>query len=263
MKRKFSEVFSDGSLKFEFDKTFDDRVLKLVEISSPELEEYIERGGHLEIKGSVIGKDSVLCTDSSTYDLKKVENSNTVILAPITTKSLTLQGQNNAHYEISLIKPRINQIKHVLHSTQSLVDNHESDLDMSLGLNETSFFGEVQASKNEIVTSLPNLGVVRSNGKVRLISPQCFRDVLRTLIDTIQEHSWQLTSISLQKCLDANPKLDPNLLKSAMHKLGCPINEEDINGLWRLDLEKVAVACAHDLFLRRIAENEGNSAQQV
>jgi hypothetical protein len=97
-----NHLYTDSSHSKEivFSSHFEGRKMRLIELPK-HVTEYIENGGHLELKGKEDGKDSVLCTDTMTFDIKKVENSNTLyIVSPSNDNSFPIEGSSTAFYEV-------------------------------------------------------------------------------------------------------------------------------------------------------------------
>lgn len=96
------QLYSESSTSKDivFSTQFDHRRMRLIELPK-QVAEYVEKGGHLEIKGKEDGKDAVLCTDSLTFEIKKVENSNTLYLvSPCNDNSFPIEGASTAFYEV-------------------------------------------------------------------------------------------------------------------------------------------------------------------
>ena len=73
----------DGSstpCQLTFDTNFATRDFRLLEINKDMLA-YIEQAGEFRLVGDISG-DVVLCTDTTTYSLKKVETSNSMCIVP-------------------------------------------------------------------------------------------------------------------------------------------------------------------------------------
>ena len=97
-----NHLYTDSSDTKEilFSTRFEGRKMRLIELPK-HVTEYIENGGHLELKGKEGGKDSVLCTDTMTFDIKKVENSNTLyIVSPSNENNFPIEGASTAFYEV-------------------------------------------------------------------------------------------------------------------------------------------------------------------
>jgi hypothetical protein len=101
-----------------------------------------------------------------------------------------------------LISPRINQIRTALQSAEYITN------DTGNSITKTTFLGNVQASENEINSALERMGVVEVNGNYQIISVQTFREVIRTILDTILENCWNLDQINEVQCLNTNYNLD-------------------------------------------------------
>ena len=236
-----------------YSSSFTKRKFRLIEVPNVELLKEIESGDKLEIKGSDNG-DVVLCSKKSTYSLKKVENSNTQYLTPLNSDSI--EGDVKAFYELNLIKPRLNQITDALQHALYNGENSAS-IDSSKLITKTELYFNTQASSEEINASLSQLGVIEIDGYMRIVSPKTLREVIRCILDTITENSWQLSNISERLCLHHNPTLDARLVQLALEHLGSVDLSCGTDGgpTWILDYERVAKACAHDLFIKHLAHS--------
>lgn len=117
--------------------------------------------------------------------------------------------------------------------------------------------GEVQASRQEIASVLPSLGVTEIDGKMRMISRAAFREVVRTLLDTILEHNWNLDHIDETECVRVNPGLDPVLLRALLGQLGVVKTESGEGGrcVWELNYDRLARAAAEDMFVEHVSSS--------
>lgn len=82
-KKDMSHNICDGSstrCQLAFDANFATKDFRLLEISKDMLT-YIEQEGEIRLVGDIAG-DVVLCTDMTTYSLKKVETSNSMCIVP-------------------------------------------------------------------------------------------------------------------------------------------------------------------------------------
>ena len=236
-----------------YSSSFTKRKFRLIEVPNVELLKGIESGEKLEIKGGD-NEDVVLCSKKSTYSLKKVENSNTQYLTPLNSDSI--EGDVKAFYELNLTKPRLNQITDALQHALYNGENSAS-IDSSKLITKKELFSNTQASSEEINASLSQLGVIEIDGFMRIVSPKTLREVIRCILDTITENSWPMCSISERLCLHHNPTLDARLVQLALEHLGTVDLPCDTEGgpIWILDYERVAKACAHDLFIKHLAHS--------
>lgn len=154
-----------------------------------------------------------------------------------------------------MTNPRLSQIKDVLKFSEYC--SGESSLLKSQSRVETfdkaTLFSKVQASSSEISSALTEFGVVEVNNLMKLITPVRHREAERFLLDTILENSWQLDGIDAVKVYKLAPHIDDILLQLVFSRLGEKSNI-DAN-IWILDFDKVAKACAHDLFIHYTSGN--------
>jgi hypothetical protein len=226
-----------------------------------------------EIKGQSNGKDVVICTNNKTYEMKKVENSNTLMLVEAGSEEFCISARIASIYEVydmpifinfivlryisflqlNLTNPRLNQIKETLKSTEYCTDDENLSSLMNVSNNDVvdkyDLFAQVQASSFEIASSLIEIGVVEVNNKVKLIAPVKYRETVRYLLDTILENSWSLDNICEEDVFKYAPHVDVLLLRLVLGKLGQQSSSNNNNNIWMLCFDKVAKASAHDLFI--------------
>lgn len=104
----------------------------------------------------------------------------------------------------------------------------------------------------EITSALQKLRVIEwIDGKVRMISKEALREILRELISVIIENDWNIECIDGQ-VLSNNLSIDRRLLLYALTTLGScePCNlQPTIDTTWILNKELVSKATAHLAFI--------------
>jgi hypothetical protein len=103
----------------------------------------------------------------------------------------------------------------------------------------------VQASEDELNAALDILGVVEMQGELRWLSKTVIQDVTALLFNSMIEHSWPLSTIDEQKCMELMPDIEPVIIAHAISKLG---KRTAYPGIWSLDLEKVLRKSADIIF---------------
>ena len=176
----------------------------------------------------IIGDDTnhaVLCTDSNTFTIKKVETSNSVFLvAPSDDKRFSIESLHHDYYEVmqrplfpliladlcanilcflltmTLMKlvqtsPNIDVLRNILSATvyvSAAVDESNPYLEKNL-LTLDDLHKVVQASRKELSAALTSLGAVDINGKTSFdrnshaLSFGCFQGIFVLLIVTHSE----------------------------------------------------------------------------
>ena len=220
------------------------RDLRLFEAPEEALQ-WIQDGHNLQLIGEANG-DTVLCTGSKTYAIKKVETSNHIFfVGPSSSTEFALTSRTMDYYEVKAIAPRIDQIECLLRPTQYNGAEAEAEAPPSaaLLLTRRELETRVQASATELQAALRDAGVLEIAGHMRLVSGVALRETSRNLLDTVMENGWDMGALIEAECSRAT-QIDPVLLRHALGLLG----EED-GGRWRLHADKVGRVTAHVLFL--------------
>jgi hypothetical protein len=261
-------------ITISFSQNFLKKDVRLIEVTE-DLVNLLERGESLSIIGPVevsgIGSsrasDSVLTSQEKTFSIKKVEQSNAVyVVDPSNTDEYSIQFASQDYYEIKPIPARLEKIKQLLSSTQYNGTDAEIEnlVDKSKLISYDELRDQVQASNVEFTSALFGLGVVELQGKMRVLSKIAIREAVQQLIYTIMENTWDLHSISEEKCILAMHTVDPVLLNFALKTLvqkkclketkvisSSDKNEEkesERKGIWTLDQDAISKATAHILF---------------
>ena len=226
------------------------RDLRLLEVPE-ELAAKVMQGENLKLVGEVDGADTVLCTGSKTYSMKKVETSNTIfVIGGSETSEFELTSRCSDYYEIRSTAPRLEQVEQLLRPAQ--YDGAEAEAENPVDPNNLLSLSElqerVQASQEELAAALQSHGVVEMDGKLRIVSRAALREVARGLLDTVIERGWSLTGLEVDKC-SAAMNVDAVLLRFTLAKMGEEVAEpEGSSSRWNLDAGAVARVTAHGLF---------------
>jgi hypothetical protein len=253
-------------IQISFNQNFQKKDVRLIEVTE-DLLKLLERGeslsiiGPIEVSGSgSSASDTVLTSREKTYSIKKVEQSNAVyVVDPSNTDEYSIQFASQDYYEIKPIPARLEKIKQLLSSSQynGTEAETENPVDKSKAITYNELRDQVQASNVEFTSALFGLGVVELQGKMRLLSKIAIREAVQQLIYTIMENTWDVHSISEERCILAMHTVDPVLLNFALKTLvqkKClkeTKNEEkesERKGIWTLDQDAISKATAHILF---------------
>jgi hypothetical protein len=254
-------------ITISFSQNFLKKDVRLIEVTE-DLINLLERGeslsiiGPIEVSGSGSSSvsDTVLTSREKTYSIKKVEQSNAVyVVDPSNTDEYSIQFASQDYYEIKPIPARLEKIKQLLSSSQynGTEAETENPVDKSKVITYNELRDQVQASNVEFTSALFGLGVVELQGKMRLLSKIAIREAIQQLIYTIMENTWDVHSISEERCILAMHTVDPVLLNFALKTLvqkKClkeTKNEEkesERKGIWTLDQDAISKATAHILF---------------
>ena len=90
-----------------------DDAYKLVAVNA-DLLAAIEKGEKVCLKGSEGKNDAVLCTEKKTYQMKKVETSNTVLLVPPGNSEHHIVSKSTYSYELTAMEPKLDELRQLL-----------------------------------------------------------------------------------------------------------------------------------------------------
>nr|SVE75255.1 EOG090X09TV [Daphnia dolichocephala] len=157
----------------------DSKKVKLLEVNKETLE-YLNSGECLFIKGT---EDShvVICSNSSTFELKEAETSNSLLLMPPLnhgklieeTESRALRKQEvlgvyHTYYEMRHTKPKLQSLRNALAKYPYKGQDSEISEDI-VGLSFTELKDITQASEEEIINRLQEMQATKVRGKWRLL----------------------------------------------------------------------------------------------
>jgi hypothetical protein len=236
------DVYGVGDYEVSFSSSFMQNSLKVIEIST-DLADYIENGGNFELKGHQDRKNVILCSDTLAYEVKRIENSNTILLAKQETNQLVIVDKKTDLYELSETSPRLTQIHELLKPFQL----NQNEFNEAIGLHPQTLFSEVQASKHQIQAALHDVGAVEVNGKYHLLSSFFRYKLVRRLLDAILENSWDLSDVNENLCCKELSDINPAFVTSILYILGKRDSTKTTR--WMLDFDRIAIASAHNLFL--------------
>lgn len=230
---------------------------KLIELS-PDLLKLIEKGESLCIKGSV-KEEAVLCTSNTTYTMKRVETSNTLLLvSPSSSSQYKVQAACKDYYEIKPSKGRLTNLRAVF---SALLSENLPENELLSRLER-----EVFASRTEILSSLEKIGAVQEeDGHWTLIQPYQLQNTIKKLFDLmILNDQWKLSLLSEKELLVALSEDSTAILPLLRFVLSTLGNEIEGNpGSWELDKEKIAIAAVHLVFTHSNARGKVSNLTPV
>ena len=98
-----TNVYDLNESKIIFSQSYEPEKFKLIE-APMELLESVYKGESLFIKGSENALDAILCSENKTYNIKKVETSNSVFLIPPSASfKFEINSKSTEYYEVEII----------------------------------------------------------------------------------------------------------------------------------------------------------------
>ncbi|XP_021751286.1 sister chromatid cohesion protein DCC1-like [Chenopodium quinoa] len=222
-------------------------------------------------------EDAVFCTQSKTYAIKFVGNSNSVFLIPPSNSSSFPKNAMDCdeqildqpasafvlkvasgNLELVEVAPRLDKLKLLLAQKPFTIEEM-SEMETFLVSEEQNsvyrwndLIGQIQASDIELRSGLEALNALEINGYWRIIDENCMDSVLNMLLHNAVLNDWSLDAlpetevVSIMESDGFPPKLSNHCLKV----YGNTVDNEDGVSLWKLNEKQV---CVH--FAKRIMKN--------
>lgn len=272
----------NSALKFADDLQTDEYFL--FEVSEAVLKQVLAQKDTVQLRGRP-DDPCVLVTDESTYSVRQVESTNTMMLIPPlpadTMKSSgkrprpdekteeagvvrVIQGMVTCHYELTLLNPSLNPLRDLLNAVPYNGEEDEQELGMGRegssqeyetkrGVFTTQRLREViQASDSELYQNLEKINAVEIGGYWRLLHPDYDSKVFDAILDLVSEHQWATDAVSAAAVAE---QLQTDFSETvSTHVLRCyslKQDPEDDKDIFRLDVNKVALFRAIQLFVER------------
>ncbi len=188
--------------------------------------ETLERGSKLTFKGR--SEDSVvLCTEEGkTYDVKQAETSNSLVILESPSlpsddkvksgdrrvEERRVLGVYSTYLELKPCRPRLRRLREVL-SEVSITSKHDLD-DSAKGRSQDYLLDNVQASKDELLTALDDLGACEFDERYFWLDEAYRMKLISDILNFADENSWSLTKgeINKQETADTLQDLEPRTL---------------------------------------------------
>jgi hypothetical protein len=225
-----------------FDEDFSLRDLRLFEVPDSFVKFVIQNEGNPILLGMPDQRETALCTNSSTYSLKKVETSNHVFV---------LQRENLLaacpyYYELSPITPslttaaKVSLKKTEFKGTKEEIDSPPTPEDL---ITKIELQAMIRASSVEMEELIKAAGVIELGGFMRAISPRARLQVTEALFDAIIEHGWSIGALEEGTCcvVLAEQGLDDTLVRHVLDQHG---SVDYSTRVWHLSHEKVCKSAA-------------------
>lgn len=224
--------------------------------ANDELLEAIKENQDVKILGAAPESDAILCTRKNTFQIKKAETSNELLLVPPTEdpeNDFTIENRNSFYYELSLADTsnKFNKLKEILRPTEySGLSGEGKYFNDDVFMTFSDLQNIIQTSELELRKAMVEQGVVMIGEYTRLLSENTCREVSTDLIDTIIATGMSLDSVSEEQLRRDMPDADSEILKFILSRLGSRHEENAGNAgeTWSLSTEKVQVEVVTQVF---------------
>lgn len=215
-----------------------------------------------------LDEDAVLCTQSKTYAVKFVGNSNSVLLIPPSDQfsdESHIKRSTDEEVVASVIKvalgnmelveiaPKIDKLKLLLSRNQLKLGEltETDDLDEMIDNDKSLYRWDdltdmIQASDEELRTALNSLSAVEINGYWRIMDESYMDAILNILLQNSILNDWSLDALNEGEVVGVLES-DGFTRKIARHCLQVYGSKVDGDHLWRLDERKVCVHFARGI----------------
>ncbi|KAL5560713.1 hypothetical protein UlMin_036924 [Ulmus minor] len=217
-------------------------------------------------------EDAVLCTQSKTYAIKFVGNSNSIFLIPPLDQSdfpNTIVDPNEkdpnpqavasvikvapGNMELVEVAPRLDKLKFLLlENPYRSEEDTEIDLEMTgRGLYKWDHLVDrVQASDDELRSGLQALSAVEINGYWRVLDEKYMDMMLRMLLHNSVLNDWSLEELDQDKVVDVlkSDGFPRKLAEHCLYVYGQKLSEgTGTSCMWKLDDKRVCVQFAREI----------------
>ena len=252
------ESSQDRANSVTFSTGFAKRDFRLIEVNE-EILKSINIGQNIRIIGER-KREAVLCTQSKTYSIKKVETSNTILLIPPSTdNNFSVSGICSDYYELKPIFGKVELLQDILKPSEYKGMTEEisnpptpDNLFTLLQLRQN-----IQASITELDAALAKLNVVEINGFIRLLSRSAVIEYAEALFIQLIENEWPLDNLDEELCMRGMPKdTDVIILRRVLSSLGDQVQQDGSHSAcWKLYKDRVLRLSAQVVFTRQSTSN--------
>ncbi|XP_065843261.1 sister chromatid cohesion protein DCC1-like isoform X2 [Oscarella lobularis] len=235
--------------RLEFSSTLNERDYRLVEI--PEnLIESLRDGEHFAIRGDP-SEDAVLCTRSQSYEIKVVDVSNTMLLAPSLGSegdvakgevdplfvpflpsprraflSAKIPGVANCYYELKRCQPRLEKLDRILKDC-AYKGPDEEKASTNKGYLVEELLREVQASEDEVELGLRQRNAFCVNLRWRVLDDGYEERVVMAILGLIDDKQWSYAHLRVSEVYaELAGDYPPFVLKHCLDCYGFQKNED-------------------------------------
>jgi len=220
--------------------------LKLLEVPKS-LANQLEEGSVLVLRGE--GEDSaVICNDSTTYDIKEAETSNSLLLledlslppsdavSKVERRTLAMRqvsGIFMTYLELKEIRPKLRKLTRLLSEKPFTGEGEES------GHSLAALLDTVQGSEDELREALASMDAVRVGGEWFILDQDYQMKVLSFILKFIDENSWKYDCIYKKQTSEALGELVPSKVLEQVFDIYSNPMEGGSEDEFSLDSEKV------------------------
>lgn len=203
----------------------------------------------------------VLCDDTTTFEVKTIDISNTMLLVEpspgnsameLTGSPRTVAGQVRSYLELVPIAPHTAKLKNMLAqcyfdgAAAEVADDGEEAV--PLGLSTEELVDQVQASRTEILTALHSMHAIELDGRWRLLAPRYALETFRLIINTAIAQDWPLASLKssqLREYLEDEHGIPVFVIETLLRQYGQAVDADCV----ALDEEAVLRFAAKEVFV--------------
>jgi len=205
---------------------------KLIELPQ-ELLTCLKEGDEVIIRGDT-DDDSVLCTESATYDLRAADTSNSLLIVPELSNPKSNDFINEprlvkrdvcscffTYFEVKKTRPRTQRLRSLLEEN-SFNDKDNTEEEMSKERFTTDdLLGLIQASKSELLQSLQAMGALQIDGYWRILDISYQEKAFAQALALVEEKSWDWKEVPVKTSCDILEELYPSFVIShCLHLYG-------------------------------------------
>ncbi|XP_040576313.1 sister chromatid cohesion protein DCC1 [Lepeophtheirus salmonis] len=171
-------------------------------------------GESLVIRG-VPNDSAVLCTHSTTFEMKEAETSNTLLLTPNigpplqedqrTLENVPVYGSFNRYFELTPIKPRLKRLEELLLKSPFSATNKSE----AVGYSFVELLNNVQASESQLKEGLKSIHGVEINKKWYVLDEDYLMKTLTLIYNLIEEKSWKESTLQLEETISVLSENEP------------------------------------------------------
>ncbi|KAK0453541.1 sister chromatid cohesion protein Dcc1 [Armillaria borealis] len=245
---------SECDLYFSTSSSAESGSFKLIELP-PDLckliESAVESSNPLRftVRGQT-GDDAVLCTNDTTYTMRSVVLSNSVLVVTppnasdldFSDDSIVIRDQVNEILELAPTVPRLHKLSAMLRGNEYDEQSAEEDMDDDQETNRNRVMfedarGVIQASDTELSRGLRDMHILIVNGELRPIAPAYLKSILEMILNLLVSHSLShaATSVEVLSSALADVHEVPRTVSTQVMSWFGEIRQ----GIWKMDVTGV------------------------
>ncbi|KAG7449115.1 uncharacterized protein BT62DRAFT_979176 [Guyanagaster necrorhizus] len=246
---------SECDLYFSTSSSTESGTFKLIELPSDLcklIESAIESSNppRFTVRGQT-GEDAVLCTNDTTYTMRSVVLSNSVLVVTppnasdldLSDDSIVIRDQVNEILELAPTVPRLHKLLAMLRGNEYDEQSAEEDMDDDQEGNKRNqvMFEDarsvIQASDMELSRGLIDMHILIVNGELRPIAPGYLKTILEMILNLLVSHSLShaATSVEILSSALADVHEVPRTVSTQVMGWFGEIRQ----GIWKMDVTSV------------------------